>query len=253
MSDKEKNIHEEEEQEADMGFLGHLEELRNRIIYALIGLVVGSIIAGVFYEFLLDKVLLAPAESAGMKLQNLRVMGQPILIFKAVFVCGIIIAFPFILYQLWKFVSPGLYTNERRWVRTITFFTTLCFLTGVLFAYFVIIPTMMAFVSGFKLENIDNIFDANDYFSFITTMLLAAGLLFEMPMISYVLSKAGILNSKFLRKYRRHSIVFILILAAILTPTPDPVSQLVFAAPLFLLYELSIYISKVATRKRALE
>jgi len=111
------------------------------------------------------------------------------------------------------------------------------------------IPSMLNFAAQFGSEEIKNIIDINEYFSFITMMLLASGLLFEMPMVTFVLSRVGILTPAFMRKYRRHSVVVILILAAVLTPTPDPISQLIFAAPLFILYELSILISKIAEKK----
>jgi len=119
----------------------------------------------------------------------------------------------------------------------------------VAFSYFVMIPSMLAFAASFGTDQIKNIIDINEYFSFITMILLASGIVFEMPMVSYVLSRVGILTPKFLRKYRRHSIVLILIIAAVITPTPDPISQLIFAAPLFVLYELSIFISYTASKK----
>ena len=239
----------EEENNSEMGFLDHLGELRKRIIWALVGIIIGSAISAVFIDEILELILLRPSSLAAMDLQNLRPFGQPFLYFKVIFVSGIIIAFPFIIYQLWKFIAPGLYKKERRWVRSITFFTSLCFLIGVAFAYFVMIPSMLKFAASFGTEKIKNIIDINEYFSFIITLLLAAGLLFELPMVTYVLSRVGILTPKIMRKYRRHSIIIVLILAAILTPTPDPVSQLIFAAPLFILYEISILISRFGAKK----
>ncbi len=240
-----------EEDKSDMSFLDHLGELRKRIIWALIWLIIGSIIAGVLvfeYKFI-DKIFLRQALDAGLNLQNLKPFGQPFLFFKVTVVMGIIISFPMMLFQLWKFVAPGLYENEKRWVRVITFFTSLCFLSGVFFAYFVLIPSMLAFAASFGSEQIKNMIDINEYFGFVTMILLASGILFEMPMVSFVLSRAGILTPKLMRKYRRHAIVGILILAAILTPTPDPISQLIFASPLFILYELSILIAVFGQKK----
>lgn len=233
----------------EMGFLGHLQELRKRVIWAIVGIIIGCIISGVFINQLMDWILLRPATSVHMNLQNLRPFGQAFLYFKIIFVVGIIIAIPFILYQLWKFIAPGLYLRERRWVSKITFFTSLCFFIGVAFAYFVMIPTMLNFAASFGSSDIKNIIDINEYFSFVSMMMLASGLIFEMPMISFVLSRVGILTPKFLRKYRRHSLVVILIIAAILTPTPDPINQLIFATPLFMLYEISIIISKLAEKR----
>lgn len=258
MSDKEEVIDsaEEPEQEEGMGFLSHLEDLRKRIIWAVVGIVVGCIIAGVFINQLIEYVILAPFTDVAVKmggekftLINTTTFGQPMLYFKIILISGVIISFPFMLYQFWKFVSPGLYSHERRWVSTITAFTSLCFFVGVSFAYFVMIPSMLNFAANFGTSQIENKIDIIKYLSFITTILLAAGLLFEMPMISYVLSRFGIITNKHMRKYRRHAIIAILILAAVLTPTPDPISQMIFAFPLLFLYELSIWIAKIAEKK----
>jgi sec-independent protein translocase protein TatC len=246
---KQKRKEQKVEDSGDMSFLGHLEELRKRIVYSLISVIVFSIIAGIFIDQIMEYVLLTPATSVGLKLQNLKPFGQPFLYFKVIFVCGFIGAFPFFLFQLWKFISPGLYDNEKKWVRSITFFTSLCFFSGIAFAYFVMLPSMLGFASSFGSDDIANIIDINEFFSFISLIVLAAGILFELPMIAWVLARIGIMTPEFMRKYRRHAIVVILILAAILTPTPDPISQMIFATPLFFLYELSIFIAKAAYRK----
>ncbi len=237
------------ENDEEMGFLEHLGDLRSKLIWAVVGIIVASILAGIFIQEIIDFVLLQPAVTYGLKLQNLRPFGQPILYFKLVFIIGFIVSFPFTLYQLWRFVVPGLYVNERRWARLITLFTSLCFLTGVAFSYFVMIPSMLNFAAHFGSEKIVNNIDINEYLSFITLIILAAGLLFELPMLIFILSRFGLMTPQFLKKYRRHAIIVILILAAIITPTPDPISQLIFAAPLFVLYELSIIISKFAVKK----
>ncbi len=243
----------QETEHQEMSFWDHLEELRKRIVYALLALIVGSAVSGYFINDIMDYVLLKPAGNAKLDLQNLMPFGQPFLYFKVILICGIIISFPFMLYQLWKFVSPGLYNNEKRWVGSITVFTSFCFLGGVAFSYFVMIPSMLGFAASFGSEKIKNIIDINNYFSFISMILLASGILFEMPMVSFILSKFGMLTPGFLRKYRRHSVIAILIFAAVLTPTPDPISQLIFAAPLFVLYEISIIVSKFAQKKEASE
>ncbi|HPI20284.1 MAG TPA: twin-arginine translocase subunit TatC [Candidatus Kapabacteria bacterium] len=233
----------------EMNFFDHIGELRKRIIYSLIFIILGAVLAGIFINDIMDYILLNPAKQVNLNLQNLRPFGQPFLYFKVIFVVGLIIAFPMILFQLWKFIKPGLYFKEIKWVRYITLFTTLCFFVGVAFSYFLMIPSMLNFAAQFGSDKIQNNIDINEYFSFITMMLLASGILFEMPMVTFVLSKVGIITPTFMRKYRRHSIVVILILAAVLTPTPDPISQLIFAAPLFILYEISILISKIAEKK----
>ena len=233
----------------EMSFFDHLEELRLRIGLAVLGIVIGCIIAGAFVDQLMNWVLLKPAASVNMELQNLRPFGQAFLYFKVVIMAGLIISMPYTLYQLWKFIAPGLYEKERRWAGKITIYTSFCFLVGVAFAYWIMIPVMLSFTASFGSNLIKNSIDVTEYFSFITTTLLSAGLIFELPMIAYILSKIGIISPEMLRKYRRHSIVVILILAAALTPSTDPVSQLVFAAPLMVLYEISILVTVFARKK----
>jgi sec-independent protein translocase protein TatC len=239
----------EQGENREMSFFDHLDDLRVRIMWALAGLIVGCIISGVFINQIMDAILLAPATNVGMKLQNLRPFGQAFLYFKVVFATGIIIASPWILWNLWKFIAPGLYENERNWARRITFYTSFCFLAGVAFAYYVMLPGMMQFSVSFGSKNIENNYDVNEYFGFVTTTLLGAGLIFELPMLTYVLARFGIVSAALMRKYRRHAFVVILIVAAVLTPSPDPVNQLTFAAPLFVLYEISIIVARVARKK----
>ncbi len=237
---------------AEMSFFGHLEELRKRIVFALLGIIAGCIVSGIFADDIINRVLMLPAKSAGLSLQNRIVFGQVFLYFKVILSAGTVIAMPLVLYQIWKFVAPGLYEHERHWAGKITAFTSLCFLLGVAFAYWVMIPSMLGFTAKFnKFGDAENKFDITEYFGFITTTTLSAGLIFELPMISYVLTRVGILSPEWMRKYRRHAIIVILIIAAVLTPSPDPVNQLIFAAPLWVLYEISIIISKFAVKKQA--
>lgn len=239
----------DEEAPAGMNFLEHLGELRKRLLISVIILVVCAGCMAYFAHDLMKNVFLKPATDANLDLQNLQPFGQPFLYFKVIAISGLIVAMPFILYQFWLFISPALYETERKWVLKATFFTSLCFIVGVIFSYIVLIPSMLAFAANFGSELIENNIDVNQYFGFISMILLASGILFQLPIISYILSKMGIISPKILSKYRRHAIVLILILAAILTPTPDPISQLIFAAPIFLLYELSIFISWLVRRK----
>ena len=248
-----KKIKREKRENDEMSFWDHLGELRNRIIWALLGLVTACILAACFITEIMEGILLKPAKNAGLELQNLKPFGQPFLYFKIILVAGLIIASPFILYQLWKFIAPGLYKNEKKWARQITFFTTICFLSGVVFSYFVMLPSMLAFAANFGTQQIKNIIDVNEFFSFIIMIILASGILFEMPVVAYILAKFGIVKSKAMSKYRKHSIIAILIIAAVATPTPDPISQLIFAAPLFVLYEISIIIAKLAEKKKVSE
>jgi len=238
------------ENQVEMSFFDHLDELRKRIFWAVIGLIIGCIICGIYVNELMDWILLRPAATVNMELQNLRPFGQAFLYFKVIIMAGIIISMPFSLYQLWKFIAPGLYEKERSWAVKITFFTSICFLSGVVFSYFIMIPVMLSFSASFGSQFIKNSIDVTEYFSFITTTLLSAGLVFELPMIAYILSSIGILSPQILRKYRRHSIIAILVIAAALTPITDPINQLVFAAPLYILYEISILVTVFAIKPK---
>ena len=243
------NRDEEESTDVEMSFLDHVEELRWRIIYSLIGIVVFTIIAWIFIDPLIEVVLLKPARDAHAPLQNLRPFGQLFLYFQVAIVVGIIASLPNIFYQLWKFISPALKKNERKNVIWIVIFSTFCFLVGIVFAYFVMLPLTMKFATQFGTKEIANEFAIDEYMSIIISVMLASGVVFELPMISFFLSKLGILTPKFMRKYRKHAIVIIMILAAILTPGTDPVSQVILAVPLVLLYEISIFISRISSKK----
>jgi sec-independent protein translocase protein TatC len=237
--------------EAEMTFLEHLEELRWRLIYALLGVVVGTIVCFVFIEFFVEVVLLKPARDSGALLQNLRPFGQIFLYFQVALIGGIILSIPNIFYQIWRFISPALRKSERKYILLIVIYSSLCFLAGIVFAYFIMLPMSLKFAAEFGTEAIKNEFAIDEYMSIIISVMLAAGFVFELPMISFFLSKLGILTPKFMRRYRKHAIVLILILAAFLTPGTDPVSQAILAVPLVLLYEISILISKLSQKKVA--
>ncbi len=241
-----------ENSDNEMSFFDHLTDLRIRIMWIVIGLVIACIAAAFVTDFLLYNILLAPAKNVTppLKLQNIRPFGQALLYFKVLLFAGFILSIPNTLYQLWLFVAPGLYEHERSWVRKITFFTTFCFLAGIAFAYLIMIPTMLSFATGFGSTQIENSIEINEYFGFISMTLLSAGLIFELPMISFVLARVGILTSEFMTKYRRHAIIIILIIAAALTPSTDPFSQLVFAGPLWVLYEISIIVVRASQKKK---
>lgn len=245
-----KQIPEERGSLGEMTFLEHLEELRWRLIYSLIGLVAGAIICWIFIDFLVDVVLLKPARDSGAELQNLKPFGQLFLFVQIAIVGGAIVSLPNLFYQFWKFIAPALRSTEKKYILLIVIYSTLCFLAGIVFAYYVMLPLTMKFAAEFGSEAIQNQFAIDEYFSIIISVMLAAGVVFELPMISFFLSKLGILTPAFMRKYRRHSIVIIMVLAAFLTPGTDPISQLVLAVPLVILYEISIFISKIASKKK---
>jgi sec-independent protein translocase protein TatC len=235
--------------EIEMTFLEHLEELRWRIIYSLIGIVIGTVLAWIFIDFFVDQILLLPARQANLKLQNLRPFGQLFIYFQVAIIIGLILSFPNIALQFWRFVSPALKSKEKKYIKWIVLFTSLCFISGVVFAYFLMLPMTLKFAASFGSAAIENNFSIDEYFSIILSVILGAGLIFELPMLSFFLSKIGILTPKIMRKYRRHSIVAIMILSAILTPGTDPVSQVILAIPLVLLYEVSIFVSKIFQKK----
>ena len=244
----------------EMSFLDHLEELRWRIVKALIGIVVGSILCWIFIDQIVHYVLLRPVQVVNgslapgqqpIHLQNLKPFGLLFMYMEVAFVGGFILSLPNVLYQVWSFVAPGLMPKERRYIKSIVFFTTFCFLAGIAFAYFVMLPSALTFFAAFGTVEIENNIAINEYMSFIISVVLTAGVVFELPMVSWFLSKLGILTPAFMRHYRRHAIVGIMILSAILTPGTDPVSQILLAIPMMALYEISILISAFAGKKKA--
>lgn len=238
-------------EEGEMSFLEHLEELRWRIIKSAIGVVVGGIIAGVFINWIMDNVLLLPATLTNppLKLQNIKPFGQFSLYMEVIIVGGIILSIPNLIYQFWKFIEPALKPSEGKYIKSIVIFSSLCFIGGITFAYFVLLPTALEFFANFGSSVISNNIAIDEYFSFIISTMLAAGVVFELPMVSFFLSKIGILKPEFMRKYRKHALIIILLLAGILTPSPDITSQLLLAVPLFILYEISILICKLSQKK----
>ncbi len=246
----------------EMSFLDHLEELRWRILKGLLGILVGVIVAFFFSDFIMDKVLLGPAKgdffvydivginASDLDLQNRRLPGQFFTYWGTLLVVGFIIGVPVFFYQLWSFIAPALQRHERKGTRWIVFYMTVLFITGVAFGYLILTPFAVQFFSNFQIsESVRNDIDINAYFSALTMWSLSCGIIFQLPMVSYVFSKIGLLTPELLRKHRKWAIIVCFLLAAFLTP-PDPVSQVIIAVPLLLLYQLGIYISKVVNRKR---
>ena len=187
--------------------------------------------------------------SRPINLQVLSVQGMFLIKWFISLISGFIISLPYLIYQLWSFIAPGLFANEKKFVFPVVFFGFSSFIIGVLFGYLVIVPFSLEFFSGIGIEDVNNNFSIQYYFSFLTWLLLGAGLIFQLPVISLILSSIGILTPSFMRHYRKHSIVAILIASSFITP-PDPVSMLIMSVPLGLLYEASIGISWVVNRKR---
>lgn len=239
--------------EKEMNFLDHIEELRSRALKSILWILAGCAVAGYFREWIMNEALLKPAIDAKVTLQNLEPFGQAFLLFKVILFSGIVISFPFVMHQVWSFVAPGLYAHERKWARWVTAITTLCFLFGVAFGYWVLIPSMMNYINVVANPNIEDNISTSNYFSFFINMLLASGLIFELPMVTFVLAKIGLVTSNVMSRYRRHAIVVILIVAALITPTPDPITQLMVAIPLYILYEISVVIAKLTSARQAKE
>jgi sec-independent protein translocase protein TatC len=236
-----------------MPLTAHLEELRKRLIVSLIAMAVGF---GVCYAFKEDLfvVLTRPLESYLPKGSSMQYIGIPEAFFtylKISLFGGLILALPVILYEIWKFVAPGLHAHEKRYVLPFVFFSMLFFLTGATFCYFVVFPFMFQFFMSFSDETLKAMPAINDYLSFITQMLFAFGLVFEMPIFFFFLGKIGLVSHQGLARQRRIAIVVIFLAAAILTPGPDALSQILLAVPLLILFELSIQIVRITGKKRA--
>lgn len=249
----------------DMAFLDHLEELRWRLIKGLGGIAAGVVVAVFIGDFLVDQVMLGPTrsdfivyqylgiEAVDLVLQSRKLPGQFFTYWGTIIVFGAILGCPIFFYQIWAFVAPALEKAEKWKTFAHTIFITFFFLFGIAFGYFVLVPFALQFFSQFTISgSIHNDFDINEYFSSLTLWVLSCGVIFQLPVLSYFLSKFGLLTPEFLKQYRRHATIFCFILAAFLTP-PDPVSQILIAIPLILLYQLSIWISKFAVRKREKE
>lgn len=235
---------------SDMSFLDHLEELRWRLVKAIGSIVLGGIVAYFFIDDIIA-LLISPTEhiSSPMKLQVLTVQGMFMIKWGMSIVGGFILALPVITYQLAKFISPGLYNNEKKFMIPLVFFSYISFVIGVVFAYMVIIPFSLKFFSSLGISEIQNNYSINYYFSFITWLMLGSGIIFELPVVVFILSIIGILTPPFMRHYRRHALIVIMLISAFITP-PDPVSLLFMSLPLVLLYELSIGVSWMVNKRK---
>ena len=240
--------------EQSMSFIDHLEEFRWRLIKSILSIIIGGLITFFFIDNFLE-LLLLPLSNVDSKnpvnLQVLSVQGMFIIKWTIALVGGIIFSVPIITYQIWKFIAPGLYANEKGFVLPLVLFSFLSFTTGILFSYFILIPYCLNFFASLSGDTVLNNFSINHYFSFIIWMLLGSGIVFQLPVISLLLSIIGLLTPPFMRHYRRHSIVAIFILSSFITP-PDPVSMLVMALPLIILYEISIGISWLVNRSNGI-
>lgn len=233
-----------DKEENEMGFLDHLEELRGRIIKSLISIILFSILAYVFSEKLLEFItgpipevyFMAPTEAFSTRI-------------KISLIAGIIISVPVIFYHVWKFIAPGLFQREIKMVVPFVLASTVFFLIGAVFCFFLVLPLSIKFLLGFGTEKLKPMIQIKDYVSFVSYLILAFGAVFELPVISYFLGKIGVITPQTLRKGRRYAITAILVLAAVITP-PDVFSQMMLAGPLYFLYEVSIFVVKITGKKK---
>ena len=235
----------------EMTFTEHLEELRTRLTRCLVAVFIGFLACYGFAEqlflLLMDPLIQQLAPSGG----SLIYTGLPEAFFthvKVAAIAGLFVVSPYVFYQLWMFIAPGLYEGERKWIAPIALCSALCFVTGALFGYYVVFPFGFQFFLGYATEFVKPMPSVKEYFSFATSMLFAFGFIFELPLFMLFLSALGVVSHKTLRKYRKYAILGNFVVGAILTP-PDVVSQLLMAGPLCLLYEIGIIVAMIFGKK----
>ncbi len=234
----------------EMSFLDHLEELRWRVLKSLIAVTVFAVPCGIFWQKIFDLVMIYPLRYADPKPKLIFTAPAEavVLSIKIAVFGGILLAAPVLFYQLWRFIAPGLYKRERKIILPAVFFSTLSFLVGVAFSY-LMIPHVVQFLSQFAAGRMDPLFRTNEYLGFLIKLSLSFGIVFELPIISFVFTKLGIVTPRLLWQKLRYAVVVMFILAALLTP-PDIVSQLFLALPLLLLYGVSILVSFLALERK---
>jgi sec-independent protein translocase protein TatC len=261
-------------QEKEMSFLDHLEELRWHIIRCTIAIIVAATLAFLGKNFLFDTLIFGPTKkdfftydllckasgfigydsfcntAFDFEVQSRTMAGQFSAHIWTSISFGFIIAFPYVLYEFWKFISPGLYSNERKNSRGFLISSSILFFTGVLFGYYVICPLSINFLGTYTVaDQVHNDFDLNSYIGLVRASVLASGFIFELPIIIYFLTKVGLVTPEFLKKNRKYALVIVLIVAAIITP-PDVASQIIVAIPVIILYQVSILISRIVIKKQ---
>lgn len=261
---------------AEMPFLDHLEELRWVIVRSVLGILVFMILVFIFKDFVFERIIFAPTKQdffsywalcrlshffgAGdamcitgvhMDLINTAPVGQFMLHIKVSMILGFIASFPYIFWQFWRFVKPGLLPKERKYTRGFVVICSLLFLTGCAFGYYVIMPFSITFFQNYKVsDEVQNLISASGYVEYLSDSVLYCGLAFELPVVVYLLSKMGLVTPQFMKRYRKHAYVVIIVLAAVITPSSDVGSLTLVTLPLILLYEFSIFISARILRQK---
>lgn len=258
----------------DMGFVDHLEALRWHVVRSAIVLFSAAVLAFIFIDDIFNAVILAPTRSSfpsyralcwlgeqihiaslclsdvKISFQNTQLSGQFMMSFSSAFVFGFILAFPYIIWELWRFIKPALSAKELRYARGLIFWVSLLFFFGVAFGYFIITPYTVNFFASYTLsDQFQNIIKIDDYLDTLIGLVLGTGLVFELPVLVYFFSKLGFLTPRFMSEYRKYAVVIILVVAAVITP-PDVFSQIIVTIPLWILYEISIFISARVERDR---
>src|SRR6478609_10948845 len=263
-------------EEKEMSFLDHLEELRWHVVKSVAAIFICSIVGFVFVEWIFDHILFAPSridfptfkwmcefgklvgaeeslcvKALDVKIQSRIMTGQFMMSITASFVIGLIVAFPYVFWQIWSFVKPGLYQKEKKSSRGAVAAVSFLFLLGVLFGYYILSPMTIWFLSTYTISpQIVNQFDITSYVSTVVGMVLGCGLLFQFPVAVYFLTKVGMLTPQFMRKFRKHAVIVILILGAIITPSSDPFTLMLVALPLYFLFEISIFVSAMELKRK---
>ena len=269
--------------EGEMSFFEHLEALRWHLIRAALAVVVFSIVAFTNYNYIFDNIIMAPTHtnfwayrmmcdmgeifqrilpslfnakdfcvnSINVHLLNTEMAGQFTLQINSSLMIGLVLGIPYLFWELWRFIKPALHEKERKAASGFVFYASLLFLAGVMFGYFIITPLSIRFLAGYVVSaTITNWFDIDSYISSVATLTLATGVVFQLPILVYIVSSLGFLTPKLMRSSRRYAIVIILIIAAVVTPTPDALTMTVVAIPLLFLYELSIFVAVSVERRR---
>ncbi len=263
--------------EAEMSFLEHLEELRWHIVRSAAAIMIFAIVAFVMKKFIFDVVILAPRtpefwtnqmfaklgdlvgseavkiNQVPLKMQSIKIAGQFSTHIMVSIIAGFIIASPVVFYEFWRFIKPALYEKEQKHAGGAVFFTSLLFLMGVLFGYYLIVPLSIHFLGTYQVSSeVVNTINLRSYIGSVTSISLASGVVFLIPIFSYFLSKVGLLTPQFMKTYRKHAYVVMLLLSAVITP-PDIFSQVLVCFPLVFLYEIGIVISRHVVKKREKE
>ena len=242
--------------EQTMTFWDHLEDLRKSIMRMAGVYILMAVVLFFFKDFLFDDVILAPSKKDfffyrlvgldfSLSLVNIEVSAQFMIHMKVTFICALILTFPYLVFELWRFVAPALYEKEKGAVRGAFSFASVLFYLGLAVGYFIILPVMLNFFAGYQVSaDAPNTFSLSSYISLFTSTIMTFGLVFEFPTIVAILSALGLVTREMMREYRRHAICAVVIVAALITPSGDPFSLLVCTVPLYMLYEFSIFVCR---------